>query len=347
MVELETLINVELNTPLVAGQGLLVVDENIDPKKLTFHEDWLALTNRFDQANDLSRAGWAVEFNDFHWPNDHDVHRVVIRIPKEKAIVHHLINLAGEHLTPGDSVVLVGGKSEGIKSIAKHAQAYLYGGREDQKIGNDLWRIELTRGHSLSQPLNDHNYTTLVAVTTIGEHSLISKPGVYGWKKIDKGSQLLIERLPEMLGNPLPLGGIRVLDLGCGSGYLSLASCSASTDIVATDNNCAALLATQATLNTAGLRARVVASNAGDELDSAFDLIVCNPPFHSGFGIDYDLTDRFAKNSAARLTDTGCACFVVNQHVPLKRIASNYFHDVILDTDTGNFCTYKLQRPKR
>ena len=347
MVELETLINLELNKPLASGHGLLVVDENIDTQKLQTRHDWLALTNRYDQAERLQRAGWRVDFNDFKWPDNPSIQHLLIRVPKEKAVIHHLINLAGTHLDPGHSIVLLGAKSEGIKSIAKHAQHYLGGAREEQKIGGDIWRIELTVGQSLGAPLNDQNYSTLVEVSQVGKHLLLSKPGVYGWKKIDKGSQLLIERLPGMLGRPLPLGDTNVLDLGCGSGYLSLACCSTLTSIVATDNNSAAVNATEATLETAGLKASVIPSDAGSGLEGGFDLILCNPPFHSGFGIDYDLTDRFSKNSANLLHDSGCACFVVNQHVPLKRIASEYFHDVILDVDTGNFCTYKLQRPKR
>ena len=166
-------------------------------------------------------------------------------------------------------------------------------------------------------------------------------------KKIDQGSQQLIERLPSMLDRELPIGSDRVLDLGCGSGYLTLASCSQATHITATDNNAAAIKATQATLEAAGFKAELCLTNAGEELASEYDLILCNPPFHSGFGIDYDLTDRFSKNAAKLLATKGQACFVVNQHVPLKRIASSYFESVELDQDTGHFCTYLLTKPKR
>ena len=344
MANFESLINQDIQAN---PNGLLIVDENLNPKTVQAASGWQALTNRFDQQQALLERGWQSSLSDFEWPTDLTTDLILFRISKEKAVVNHLINMAAKQLKPGARLILLGDKSEGIKSYAKNGQKRLSGDRSEVKLGGDSWRVELTVGQTTGLLLDDQDYHQVREVAKVSEYSLLSKPGVYGWKKIDLGSQQLIERLPYMLNRQLPIGADRVLDLGCGSGYLTLASCSQASIITATDNNAAAIQATKATLAAANFQAEVCLTNAGEELASEYDLILCNPPFHSGFGIDYDLTDRFSKNAARLLAAEGKACFVVNQHVPLKRIASSYFESVELDQDTGHFCTYLLTKPKR
>ncbi len=328
---------------------LLVADENIDAHQLRPKgtQD-LALTNRWDQFRSLKSAGWKVHFSDFDWPAELPLHsRFIYRISKERAVAYHLINQAAEHLAPDSEMFLLGRKGEGIKTYAKKAQQRLGGERSEEKLNKDLWLVRLTVGKQLGELLDDQQYSQLREVTQIGNRVLRSKPGVFGWNKIDQGSQLLIEQLPLVLNCSLPLGKLSVLDLGCGSGYLTLASCSAETQILSTDNNAAALEVTTDNLKQAQLNFRVTPSDAGKELNEKFDLILCNPPFHSGFGVDHDLTDKFSREASRLLATGGTALFVVNQHVPLSRIALNHFRQVNLVINNGHFCVYSLTNSKQ
>jgi 16S rRNA (guanine1207-N2)-methyltransferase len=118
-----------------------------------------------------------------------------------------------------------------------------------------------------------------------------------------------------------------------------------ATELVCTDNNAAALQACRHNLQQAGLKGEVLASDAGDRLQRSFDTILCNPPFHSGFSVDGDLTDRFLMAAQRLLKPTGTACFVVNQHIPLERKATGRFADISLWLDNGKFRLVRLRTP--
>lgn len=326
---------------------LLVVDENLQSSALpTAQQGQFVLTNRYDQHLQLQQLGWPSEFSDYRWPEAlKHCASILYRISKEKAVVHHLINLAQQHLPPGGQLILIGHRGEGIKTYAKKAQQCLGGSRTERKLGGDLWRIELSRGATPGALLDTQDYHQLRAVAQLQGKEYLSKPGVFGWNKIDAGSTLLIEQLGQH--SQLPLNSTRVLDLGCGSGHLILASCASDCPVTATDNNAAAILTTRCNLDNFGFsQAEVIASDAGLQLQPEFDLILCNPPFHSGFGINHDLTEKFSVQSARLLAKTGEAWFVVNQHVPLARIAARYFAEVELRIDNGHFCVYTLRKPK-
>lgn len=117
-----------------------------------------------------------------------------------------------------------------------------------------------------------------------------------------------------------------LLDLGCGYGYLTLMTRHLPlARRVATDNCSAALLALRANAEHYVMAVDVVASDAGNTVQDAVDLIVCNPPFHRGFTIAGDLTETFLQQAARLLTPSGVAIFVVNAFIPLEQTAAHIF----------------------
>jgi release factor glutamine methyltransferase len=74
--------------------------------------------------------------------------------------------------------------------------------------------------------------------------------------------------------------GLSVLDVGCGSGLLSLAAARAGATVTAVDINIEAVRATAANAAANGLTVEVVPSDLFGELgDRRFDLVVVNPPY--------------------------------------------------------------------
>jgi len=328
--------------------SLWFVDENISLPLPAAQTQIQVITNRFDLFQQLQQAGWHSRFSDFDTSHitPRSLTRILLRIPKEKPLAHYLINQAAKLLDDQGELVLIGDKSEGIRSYGKRARERLGGQLNETKINAGLWFTSITHDAQANTPeLDDQQYTQLRQLSDRTGFSFISKPGLYGWQKVDQGSAFLCDELVVLLDQPLPLSG-RVLDLGCGFGYLSLRSASTKTLLTCTDNNAAALRACQANIDMQGLRADVIASDAGDTLQGPFDTILCNPPFHSGFATNSDLTSRFVAAAARLLSAEGHAFFVVNKHIALEHKAASHFGKIHLQADNGHFKLIHLSQPR-
>lgn len=316
-----------------AAPTLLVADENCrDLPFGTLPKTVKVLTNRFDIAQLASSAGLNTQFSDFDFSPycGSPPQRVVYHVSKEKAVVHHIANQAAELLLPGGELQLIGTKQQGIKTFAKTLASRLGGTGTSHKKGPN-YSVTIVRGDTTGSRLEDAEYNRLRPIMELDQKPVFSKPGTFGWDKIDQGSQLLADYLEEFLG---AVTGGRLLDLGCGYGLLSLQAHSAGNragrafDIVATDNCAAALIACEKNFEAHQITGKVIASDGGAQIEGRYDAVLCNPPFHQGFKTDSGLTETFLKGTKALLERKGKALFVVNQFVPLESLAKPLFSTV-------------------
>lgn len=328
---------------------LVVADEHLaSGKTLPDSPHIHYLTNRYDIAADLRAGGARVEYSDFDFQalDTLPFQRLLFRLAKEKALVHHVIASAPEVLETGGELCLVGHKKEGLKTYADKA-AQLLGSEQRRSRGKQGFHgIRITRSDQLGPAPDTQDYGT--PRLAVKEEGLLfySKPGVYGWQKVDVGSALLMAAVTTAWhhGNSSP--GLRVLDLGCGYGYLGVkAWLLTGGDITATDNNFAALDLCRRNFEFHGVRGRVVAADCGNELQGTYDLVLCNPPFHQGFSTRGDLTVRFAQAAASLLSEAGTAYFVVNAFIDLPQRAAPWFQSCQLIARKDGFCVYRLKNP--
>ncbi|MFA5496490.1 MAG: methyltransferase [Porticoccaceae bacterium] len=331
--------------PLVeaGSRGLLVADENCVDFPFAQLTSAAVLSNRRDIADAALRAGCDSHFSDFDFTpwQPGDLELIAAPLAKEKAVVHHIANSAAALLAPGGRLILAGGKQEGIKTFAKTLAARLGGDARLEKHGT-RYLLTLHRGPQPGPPLDDRDYPTLRPVLELDGSPVLSKPGLFGWDRIDAGSALLAEQLPAFFNNEKQAASTApprtLLDLGCGYGYLSLmAARCGDFRITATDNCAAALLACERNLVAHGIDGEVIASDAGDTLDGPFDTLLCNPPFHQGFQNDRRLTDKFIAAARRLLHPRGRALFVVNNFVPLEGLAAGMFGRVQVMVNNGRF----------
>ncbi len=305
----------------------------------------LLISNRWDIAHTAGTQGFASQFNDFdtHSLADNSQARIFYRVSKEKAVVHHVINQAWRLLQPGGELLLCGEKNQGIKTYIEKAARLFACQPHIQKDGL-VYHARLTRSSHTQSPawLDDQDYPVLREITTADGFTFFSKPGLFGWNKVDQGSALLVEQLPGLLEKRTPG---TLLDLGCGYGYLTLATADRHfSRRVATDNNAAALLAMTENARHMNLDVEVIAGDAASGVNGNVDLILCNPPFHQGFDMDGELTDKFLAATRRLLAPTGLAVFVVNQFIPLERKASHGFHQVQTVIQARGFKVLALSR---
>lgn len=304
--------------------------------------DITVLSQRLDVVRALEAAGARVRFDDFAIAGQAPA--VVARVAKDKALTHHLINLAAAVLPEGGECTLAGLKNEGAKTYTAKAEQVIGPAIDREVAGNGLRLAVLRRDTRIVATLDDKDYARLRPVAEADGFVFWSKPGVFGWDSVDAGSALLAHSLAEH-------GGLRgqVVDLGCGYGYLTAQAVRLGAErVTATDNNAAAIDACTRTVAENRLPADVLADDCGADLPAGMaDWVVCNPPFHRGFATDDGLTDRFLRAAQRILKPRGTAVFVVNRFIPLGTAAAKAFAQVDTWHDDGRFRVIACGRPAR
>lgn len=336
-----------------SAESLWFSDENV-LHQLPHAEAWpqkpALMTNRWDIAEHAKHLGFSAEFNDVDLSKiaDNSVDHIFYRISKEKAVTHHLINQAQRVLKPLGMLWVSGQKNEGVKTYIEKASALFGCEKNIQKNGmsysSQLVKKDNNREPLSEKQLNDENYRELRECLSINNKSVLSKPGQFGWNKLDQGSEFLIEQVTQSLTTE-NRSFEHCLDLGCGYGYLTIASQHIPIKHrTLTDNNAAALITASANCKHLNIAADVIAGDAGEYLPKHFDLILCNPPFHQGFSVDGDLTDKFLRNTEKLLTENGVAYFVVNQFIALEKKALPFFKQINLIAQNKSFKVIELRK---
>ncbi len=316
---LEQLRKHQLDTTQKSNQkSLWFADENshLVMHSLGQHKDNVdVLTNRFDIHQSALHLGLTSIFNDVDFsetdaPFDH----IYLRVSKEKAVMHHAINQACAHLKPSGQLHIAGNKNEGAKTYIKKA-SILFTEKSAITKDKDTYSITLSQPNHEAESLDTNNYTALREIGQYNAMPLFSKPGVFGFDKLDEGSLLLLETLKKEQIET----GKDILDLGCGYGLLTLGAFALKAkSYTATDNNAAALIAIQHNAQEWREKIDIIPADAGKEIEKKFDLILCNPPFHQGFSVSGELTDKFLANTKKLLAKEGVAYFVVNSFVGIE-----------------------------
>ena len=331
----------------VEGKTLWVADEAaLDFVKVVTPSTSLSIiSNRFDVVMAAQTVGHQAIFSDFDFSQmeKQKYVRIVYRFSKEKAVVHHVINYAANLLVENGELILSGLKSDGAKTYLDKCKQ-LFGNGSVQKNGVAYGGVfQKTYAPAEEALLDDRNYTRLRLVQT-EVLDFWSKPGVFGWDRIDEGSALLVSVLDDFLAREKH-SPQSVLDLGCGYGYLSLMLRTFPfARRVAADNCAAALLAMRANAEYYATNMDVVASDAGNTVQETFDLLVCNPPFHRGAAVADDLIEHFLRQAARLLNRQGVAVFVVNAFIPAEQKAAAFFSSCELLVNNRSYKVLALRK---
>lgn len=259
---------------------------------------------------------------------------VILRMTRSAEELRFTMALAARRLTPGGKLYLFGSNDEGIRSAAKAFAAHfetpqtLITKRHCRVFGAVL---AATPGDDDLQSFHE----TIRVETKSLELTWMSWPGMFAHDRLDAGSAFLIEHLPDLND------GARVLDYGCGAGVLSLAlqRKASGLNITLFDNDALALEA--ATRNVEGAEIKCGTSLADLE-GEVFDLILSNPPIHSGKRQTYAILERLITEAPEHLRKGGRLRLVVQGTVPVQKMAGDAWRNVLPVAEDRSFVVWDL-----
>ena len=303
------------------------------------------VTNRYDIYQLAQQKNISAEFNDFTLSSLPFIpERIIYRISKEKPLTHYLFNQSAQLLNHSGELIVSGKKQEGIKGYADNLSKIIGCQGKLKKTKNDYFGIFSQFENNAW--LDDQQYAQLQQPFAQAP-KLYSKPGVFGWNKIDQGTELLLSTLPAILDNH-PHTIHNILDLGCGYGWIFtnvekyFPIEKHAVHITATDNNATAIVCAHENTKQSSHDIIVVADDCASQIQTLYDLILCNPPFHQGFSHDKSLTRKFLTQTKRLLSPTGIAVFVVNDFVKFPIELLNQFTDHHVVTTKQGFTIVAL-----
>ncbi len=234
----------------------------------------------------------------------------IIKVPKTRSLLRHELALIAPLLND-DSLVVGAGMVKHIHSSTLDTFSDVLGPTTTSRATRKA-RLIFTQPTMPSRPpaaLPPATYRTDRGVEAIG------MANVFGRDRLDPGARLLIETLPRPLE-----AGRRVLDLGCGNGVVgaSVALTDSTVHVTFADESHLAVASARATVEASGLDPSQHTFHLGDGLDgvdSKFDLILNNPPFHQQHAVAEHVAHKLFDDARQRLAPEGQLLVVANRHL--------------------------------
>ena len=220
-----------------------------------------------------------------------------------------------EDLFPSGKTIAVGGRCRMVRSERRRELRGLRGALED-------WKEIFPPDHPLLPPL------------------WVSYPGVFAHGRLDSGTKLLLEAMP-----PLP-SGARILDYGCGSGFVASVARLKGEDLTMDMLDSDAVALEAARENVPG--ARVLLQEGLPDPDGVpYEAIVSNPPFHRGKREESGLILEMIRGAPGLLTREGKLLFVSQRRFQVREALEQNFSRVSVAADDSGFRVWVGEGPRQ
>ena len=275
----------------------------------------------------------------------------IVRLPKGRIPTLRLIWDAYQALRPGGRCYLAGANDEGVRTALRQLEQ-LFGGaavlgyRGGHRVGMAIRPdAEPQRTGSFEIPWLDAATFHELRVEARGvEIDVRSRPGVFSWDRLDDGTRALLDVMDVQDAGA-------ILDLGCGFGIVGAvaARLAPAARVTLTDVNVDAIDSSRRTIAENGLagRSEVIASDIAAAIpDRTIDLVLTNPPFHTGKATDLLVAAQFVRDAARVLKPGGRLMLVANRTLPYELWLRACFGSYQTAFDGRRFKVLSAVRPR-
>lgn len=266
---------------------------------------------------------------------------VVIVAPQSRALARRWLVEAQAALRTGGQLFFAGPNDGGIRTMIVDAQELFGNGallryKQRHRVASAQKQAVAGAPDWASAPgIAPGTWHKFAANIGGVQRELHSLPGVFSYERIDDGTGLL-------LANLAVEPSARVLDIGCGYGAIGLAAAWAgAAEVVMVDSNIYAVAAAQHNIASYGLgNARAVAGDVRAGGAGPFDLVVTNPPFHTGKAVDHDVAREFVAYAAEALAPGGRFVLVANTFLRYNATLAQRFRLVETIASTSRYTVW-------
>lgn len=248
----------------------------------------------------------------------HDL--VMVNFPKSKDELAFTLAMVTPYLLENTKLFFVGEKNGGVQSVPKLTQDFLQGCQKVDAARHCLLFAGLIKASSLNKIFNiDVWYKKYKIIIDNIELTIASLPGVFSQKKLDVGTALLLNNLPQQMQGS-------VLDFGCGAGVIScfIGKKFPNTQLSLLDVSALAISSAKKTFEINNLSGNVFASNSLSKVTDKYQHIVSNPPFHQGTKTSYQATENFLREINNHMFNQGDITIVANSFLQYMPIMQQY-----------------------
>ncbi|MBG6055073.1 16S rRNA (guanine1207-N2)-methyltransferase [Salinibacterium sp. CAN_S4] len=238
---------------------------------------------------------------------------VLLRLPRSLDALDEISALIARHASP-DVVVIAGGRIKHM-TVTMNEVLRRHFGRVDVTHA-----VQKSRALIAREPLPHANLPgTAVPPRRKLDPDLglwvVATGGVFAGASIDIGTRALLQSLDRVA----PFTS--AVDLGCGTGILAaaLARQQPEARVTATDESAAAVASAALTAEANGVEVTVTRDDAASAIPSrSVDLVVLNPPFHTGAAVHSGVSTKLFEAASRILRPGGELWTVFNSHLDYR-----------------------------
>ncbi|HVU06563.1 MAG TPA: class I SAM-dependent methyltransferase [Candidatus Paceibacterota bacterium] len=254
----------------------------------------------------------------------------VVFLPKSKGLIDMTLALVSGMVAENGLIVLAGANDAGIRSAKDLYEKNI--GPVDRKIVGNHSALYVGRNKRLGAGKTWRDFLKFFSLSYKNlTLDIANIPGVFSAGELDEGTKLLLDNIPYDKAS--------ILDIGCGAGIIGAVykETNPTADVTMSDTSMIAVHASEETRKKNGLAAQVVHSDAFESIEGRFDLIVSNPPFHSGIETNYSFIERFAAGAKKHLKPGGECYIVANSFLAYEGTLEKYIGPTETIADDGKF----------